>query len=264
MDLKLIDGKSLAQKHEQKLKKYLAKLNGPRVPSIVSFCNLEDPPSVKYTEMKKRKANDIGMFFYAENYDTSVSKELIADKIRFYNERTDIDGIMVQLPLPEHLNIIKEDLLNLIDPNKDIDGLTEISPYVSATVKGVVSILKSLKLSLKEMTFVVVGSNGQVGREMVRVLNDNRVKVLEVDQDDSRNKIKQGQIVISCTGQNGIILPSLIKKGAVLIDVGLGDFDPECFKKASRYTPIVGGVGPMTVISLMENAVESFEKRVLK
>lgn len=266
-----IDGRALAKLHEEQLRTKLSglQISGLRQPVVVSFCNTDDPPSVQYTEMKQRKAMEVGIDFRAEPYSTQTSREILTESIERYNSDPDIDGIMVQLPLPKKLNVIKDDLLNLISPKKDVDGLTGNGQFLSATAKGVMSILGSIGVDYNRV-YSVVGSQGQVGREIVKVLQTGEASVIEIDQknpETNLSDIQRSNIVISCVGKSGLILPEHIKDGSVLIDVGLGDvgnsmgdFDPACFVKASMYTPKIGGVGPMTVISLMENAVDAWKK----
>jgi methylenetetrahydrofolate dehydrogenase (NADP+) / methenyltetrahydrofolate cyclohydrolase len=264
MDSKLIDGKALAKSHEEALKNKLSSLNPKRKPTIVSFCNREDGPSVKYTEMKRQKAYEIGIDFIVEEYSLTTVKDEIVEKIQRYNVDGNVDGIMMQLPIPEELNIFQQDFLEVLDPEKDVDGLVENSPFLPATVKAVISILEECVPDWKSKTVGVVGSTGEVGKPLVKYLKENGVNVIETSRTvgDLENDLKVADVVISCVGKEHLIKPEMIKMEVVLIDVGLGDFDPGCFEKASFYTPKFGGVGPMTVISLMENAVDSFEERM--
>jgi methylenetetrahydrofolate dehydrogenase (NADP+) / methenyltetrahydrofolate cyclohydrolase len=268
---KIIDGNALAQKRQNDLCMILQAAQDEvafsseiiRKPTVVSFCNVEDPPSVKYTYMKLKKAEEIGIDFVAEDYDTNTPKEELEAMIQKYNEDPEVDGIMVQLPLPPELQVIKDDLLELITPTKDVDGLTLAGQewYDPATVLGVITILDEYCKGWKNKVIGVVGSEGEVGRPLVRVLNAYRVKeIREIDLEigDIKVDLKECDIVISSTGVEDLIKPEMIKNDAVLIDVGLGDIDAACYEKASLYTPKVGGVGPMTVISLMENVVQAY------
>lgn len=258
MDSKILDGKTLALKHEDILKQKLSQKT--RSPKIVSFCNKEDGASVTYTNMKKQKAGDLGIEFIAENYNSATPRDEIVKKIEKYNDDLGVDGIMLQLPLPESLS----GLLNLIDPQKDVDGLVKESPFLPATVKGVISILDEYIKRWETKVIAVVGALGSMGEVMTKALKERGVNIIEIDKKISAsnlNDCKDAEIVISCVGVRNLILPDYIREGATLIDVGLGDFDPATLQKASLYTPEKGGVGPMTVISLMENVVESNEKR---
>ena len=267
----ILNGKALALKHEELLKERLDKLakikrNGyPRQPQLVSFCNSEDLGSVKYTEMKQKKAEDLGINFLTEFYLRNETKEKIASDIAHYNRALDIDGIMLQLPLPETLESSEEKILNLIDPKKDVDGLVKTSPFLPATIKGVISILDEYIPDWRKMETAVVGATGEMGGDMIAALKDLGLYPLEISRrEDNFSEIKKAKLVISATGQEGLVTEDLIVEGVILVDIGLGDFDPSCFEKATAYTPKIGGVGPMTVISLMENVVDSYMKRVLE
>lgn len=258
MDSKILDGKTLALKHEDLLKQKLSQKK--HSPKIVSFCNEEDNASVMYTNMKKQKAGDLRIEFIAENYSSATPKDEIVKKIEKYNDDSGVDGIMIQLPLPESLN----GLLDLIDPQKDVDGLVKESHFLPATVKGVISILDEYIKGWETKIIAVVGALGSMGEAVTKALKERGTHVIEIDKKISAsnlNDCRDAEIVISCAGVRNLIILDHIREGAILIDVGLGDFDPATLQKASLYTPEKGGVGPMTVISLMENVVESYEKR---
>ena len=276
MDTKVIDGKALAKKHEDALKEKLVSIKKNkqslpfsakkgRNPMVVSFCNQDDPPSVKYTFMKMQKAKDIGIDFVAEEFSANTPEAKLAKLVKKYANNLSVDGILVQLPLPEELNPFKEELLNLIPPEKDVDGLTGKGLFLSATVKGVISILDEYIKDWQGKIIAIVGATGEVGGEMIVALKKMGLKPLEISRRANNfNELKKAQIIISVTGQLSLIKVEMISSGVVLIDVGLGDFNPKCYEKAEKYTPITGGVGPMTVISLMENVVESYERRMIE
>lgn len=259
-----MDGRALAKKREELLRNKLSKLARSRKPAMVSFCNTEDPPSVKYTKMKRGKASDIGMDFIVEEYTEQSGKDEIIKKVQGYNRDENIDGIMFQMPLPGALDKFRNELLTSIDPQKDVDGLIEDGPFVPATVKAVISIMEEYIPNWKTKNIAVVGSSGEVGRPLVKLLNKQGIDPVCINSKEGNleTDMRNSGIVISATGKKDLIRPEMIQEGVVLIDVGLGDFEEGCYRKASLYTPILGGVGPMTVISLMENAVESFEKRL--
>lgn len=272
-----IDGSKLAKTHALDLRKHLIKIRAHRPPSMVSFCNTDDDASIKYTRMKKDKAGEIGIFFQVEEYSKATSSQELADKIREYDFSPEFDGIMVQLPLPNDLVVIREDLKSLIAPEKDVDGLTDRGQeiYIPATAKGVMSIIDYLEsvedVNMVDQIAVILGSEGEVGRPMVRLLKERVAEVIGIDQKNGSpdyNLIKKSTIIVSCVGTSGLVVPEWMAPGAILIDIGLGtphnplgDFTNEAIQKSSFYTGKTGGVGPMTVISLMENVVESYERR---
>jgi methylenetetrahydrofolate dehydrogenase (NADP+)/methenyltetrahydrofolate cyclohydrolase len=212
--------------------------------------------------LKRKKSQNIGINFKLKNY-APKDYQLIVNDIKKLNMGPS-QGIMIQLPLPENFlpsGITQQEFLDLIDPERDIDGLHSHSLFIPATVKGVLAILEAEKID-SSLLIAVVGSEGLIGKSMVRWLGKKGFKVMEVDRNTkfTIKDLHQADVIISCTGVPSLIKPSEIKEGSVLIDVGLGDFDSECYKKASRYTESSGGVGPMTVISLMENVVMSYSK----
>ena len=290
MDSKVIDGNALAKRHEAAIKERLSRIKKDRNPAVVSFCNQDDPASQKYTFMKLAKASDLGIDFIAEEFSADTGREYLESLVKKYAADPGIDGILVQLPIPENLNPFREGLLNLIPAEKDVDGLLESSPFLPATVKAVISILNSLlrhsgldpesqKTEIlkqvqddnsvggvwwKDKKIAVVGATGEVGKPLVKYLKENNVEVVEISRNlgDLVSDLEDADIVVSATGEENLIKENMIKTGAILIDVGLGDFDPGCFQKASLYTPKIGGVGPMTVISLMENVTEAFLRKL--
>ncbi len=257
----MIDGKALALKHEEVLKEEVKGLEV--TPHVVSILIGNDVASEIYSRMKSEKAAELGFIFEVQNIPESASWESVTEFINGLNNDPEITGIMVQLPLPE--TFLKDhqlsDLLDLIDPQKDVDGLTTNSPFMPATVRGVMSILNSeLGIMNNGKLIAVVGALGTVGRALVDELEQKGNQVIQVDKElpeSSLDSIKEADVVISATGEKNLIKEEHVSDGVILIDVGLGDFDPGCYDKASAYTPIKGGVGPMTIISLMENIVES-------
>lgn len=261
METKIINGKALAAEHEEKLREVIEKLSG--IPQVVSFFDPNDRPSKIFSHLKKDKAQTLGIVFDLIEINPSVTVEILASLVEGFNKDQETSGVMFQLPLPTHLKSKQQYLLNLIKSSKDIDGLTGRS-FMPATIRGVLSILKDQKIDLESNIFAVVGSEGMMGKAMVKVLKEFGFKVSEIDKKISSsnlNDCRDADVVISCVGEKNLILPVHINEDAILIDVGLGDFDPECFKKSGAYTPEKGGVGPMTVISLMENIIDAYNNR---
>lgn len=256
---RIIDGLALASKHQGNIK--IDILNPPH---LVSFFDLNNKDCLFFTSRKQDKAWELGIAFDKIGITPDTDIKVIETLVEGFNSDPNTNGIMFQLPLPEHLQNYQDYLINLIRVEKDIDGLTGHGPYLQATVKGVLSILKSENVDLKYVKIAVVGSEGMVGKGFVQVLKDQDAQVIEVDKKlkgSSLDDLKDADVVISCTGVSNLIKSEHIKRGSVLIDVGLGDFDPSCYEKADAYTPVKGGVGPMTVISLMENVTEAATAR---
>lgn len=227
----VFDGRKFARKIEEGLPRVKAKL--------VVLLDPKNEAGVKYVEMKKRMADRLGV------------EMRIFDKpeIERWNADASVNGIVIQLPFPD-----SDKLINLIDPKKDVDGLRKDGPFKPAVVRAVMEILGD---SLKETPFksvLVVGSRGFVGRRLVKEL---RCKGMD-KEDFEPEKIKKADVVISCTGQEGLITGEMVKDGFIAIDVGYpkAEFTKEALAKARFYTPVPGGVGPVTVACLFANLVE--------
>ena len=274
MDSHIIDGKALGLKHEEALKQKVANLS--KKPKVVSILVGDDPPSLLYTKMKQKKAQDIGIDFEYIHFPASENFENVSMTILKLNQDPYVSGIMVQLPLPkEFLGDKKtDDLLQTIDQKKDVDGLTGAGTFLPAAVKAVMSILSAEEIILKDKFAVVWGNSKLVGAPIAEQLR-NRGALVSVITRDTPNKeqiTKRADLVVCATGTAGILKGEMVKDRVVVIDVGtlvieedndvpaqvLGDVDFESVSpKAFKITPVPGGVGPMTVVSLLENVVES-------
>jgi len=245
----------------------LIKLLG-RKPKLVTIYDPENEGARKYTEIKEKKAGELGIQF--EKFEilnpfASRVKFLINDQITKFNNDKNIDGVMIQLPLIDRET--DGELCKLIDPKKDVDGLNPSAGsgqvVMPATVRAVLEILKVAgtplifppKIGGKEKGgIVVVGNKGTVGSKLAEYL-----KCGGMDKDDfSPERIREADVVISATGQAGLIKPEMVKPGVICIDVGYpkGDFAPEVAKKAAFFTPVPGGVGPVTVAMLFRNLAD--------
>jgi methylenetetrahydrofolate dehydrogenase (NADP+) / methenyltetrahydrofolate cyclohydrolase len=253
----IFDGRMYAAKIEQEVREKVAKM--PRKPKLVSILDPNDVGSVVYTNIKKKKAESLGILF--ESYQLPVDSYQLINQL---NNDENVDGIMIQLPFSDSDNLIK-----LIDPKKDVDGLREGSEFMPATVRAVMEILNFACTPLSSLppnlggrwrqpegsTAVVIGNQGEVGSRLMKYLPENTIGMGRKDFDVE--KIKQADIIISCTGSEGLIKPEMISEGVICIDVGYpnGDFVPECAQKAAFFTPVPGGVGPVTVAMLFANLV---------
>lgn len=240
----VFDGNNFAKEIEEVLKNRIQALG--RAPKLAIVLSGGDLSSAKYVEMKKKKGIELGV-------EVSVLEKL-ADV-----SQVDFDGVMVQLPSDEDLS--------LIDPYKDVDGLNPNSEFVPATVKAVEKILdqayreteKDIDENLK---IAVVGSKGNVGRALVERMKRFGIEPGEFDLGDDLNQLIDYSVIISAVGKESLIRDEMVMKGAVCIDVGFpkGDFDHEIKNKALFWTPVPGGVGPVTVICLFENLVMAAEE----
>lgn len=269
---KIINGKKLAAPREQKLLAKLEKLE--EKPRVVSILIGDDPASLLYTEIKQKKAKELGIDFKPSYFPASVNYVNTLQLIKALNRTSGVDGVMVQLPLPKEFLRMHQphELLNAIDPGKDIDGLSVQSKFLPAAVKAVLSILEDEKVVVKGKKVVVVGISDLVGKPLARELEKMGSGVTSCNSktEDLKKETLQGDILISATGVPGIIKGDMVKEGAVVIDVGISEVDGKIkgdidfdgvLPKVSKITPVPGGVGPMTVISLMENVVECMERK---
>lgn len=276
MDNKIIDGKKLALKHEKVLKKKIQGL--VKKPKIISVLIGDDPASLMYSKMKQRKAADLGIDFELLNIPprgwdvVTRGWDVVTQEIKRLNQDPKIDGIMIQLPVPNEFlgNHRVEELLNLIDPKKDVDGLNYAhkgTPCVPAAVRAILAILKDEGVEVKNKKVAVLGRSKLVGKPVAEQLQKMGAKVLVGHSQtlDLKEITKDADIIISAVGKANLVTGEMIKKGVVIIDVGtsklngkiVGDVDfKSVTAKAVKITPVPGGVGPMTIISLMENVVE--------
>jgi len=284
----VIDGKVLADKLGKELAQKLGGLK--ERPLVVSILIGNDPNSLLYTQMKQKKAEEFNIDFLPMKFSIKTTFENVATQIKKLNHSPEVKGIMIQLPIPKDFlrGMQKNELIELIKPKKDIDGMVSGSPFLSATVKGVMKILEVIasgressglsgsdsqpglnqdhdvtnaprddSVWYRKTVFGVVGSEGEVGLPLVHELAGKGAK--EIIRLDKRNPecnmmdLQKADVVISCTGVQGLVDEEMVKEGVIAIDVGLGDFDEAVYEKASLYTPKYGGVGPLTIISLMEN-----------
>lgn len=271
----ILDGKKLRDKILENLSKKLAKSD--KKPTLAVILAGDDPASRIYVNNKKKTAEKVGINSVVYEYPASVSENELLGKIKGLNEDDSVTAILVQLPLPD--GISKENVINAISPKKDVDGLTRQNvgkmfsgekPYVyPCTPKGIIAILDEYGIEIDGKKAVVVGRSNLVGRPVAQMLLDRNATVTTCH---SRTKnlseiTKTADILVSAVGKQ-IVTSDMVKEGAVVIDVGIsrmedgkicGDVDFENVSKIASYiTPVPGGVGPMTIASLMSNTVELF------
>lgn len=277
-DPKLINGKKLARKREEDLRERVKKLR--RTPKVVSLLIGDDPPSILYTQMKQKKAEEVGIDFEPWYIEETKTYDEVVDLIRSLNVDPVVDGIMVQLPIPKKfLGTHKtRDLLQIINVRKDIDGLTPYSPFYTAAVVAVMTIIEEERIKVTGKRCVVVGASELIGKPIAYELEKlgGEVKVLDKHTKDLKLETGEADILVSATGVVDLIKGDMVKEGVVIIDVGVmvieeeedgkkektvkGDVEFESVApKASKITPVPGGVGPLTVISLMENVAKAAE-----
>lgn len=270
----ILDGKKVAAKLAQKVKEKVKNLNDQKI--FPTLCVIEvgnDPASEIYLRVKKNLAKKVGINEKTINFPKDVRQDQLLATIKKLNNDPAINAIMVQLPLPTHLDQAK--IIEAIDPKKDADGF---HPYnqgrlwqgnnqiVPATVRSIMTLLDEYDIELEAKLALIIGRSIIVGKPLASLLlNKNAtVTIAHSKTNNLADLIRQADIIISDVGQAHLIQESMVKPGAVLVDVGmnreegklLGDIDYDaCFSKASAITPVPGGVGPVTVASLMYQVV---------
>lgn len=280
MSAKIIDGKAVAADLKQQLKLATAErlAEGKRRPGLAVILIGANPASQVYVGSKRKSCEEIG--FKSEAYDlpeTATEEELLSliDKL---NHDDDIDGILVQLPLPQHISA--ETVIERIAPHKDVDGfhpynigrLAQRNPQLRpCTPKGVITLLRTTGVDLKGLEAVVVGASNIVGRPMALelLLAGCTTTVCHRWTNNLEEQVRRADLLVVAVGKAGFIPGEWIKQGAIVIDVGInrlengkltGDVEFEKAKeKASWITPVPGGVGPMTVATLLENTLFAAE-----
>lgn len=266
---KILSGKGLAAKIRQELKH---KIQKSRVtPGLAVILVGQDPASEMYVEFKSEASQEVGMYLQTFDFDEDVSEKKLLKTIEKLNRNKKIHGILVQLPLPDHIDTSL--VLETIDPMKDVDGfhpenvgwLSVGAPeMMPATTRGIWTLLDSANINVEGKHVVVVGASNIVGKPTAQLLLNEgaTVTVCHKKTKNLEEYTKKADILISATGVPNLIEASMVKKGAVVIDVGtarlngktVGDVDFEKVKEKAAYiTPVPGGVGPMTVASLLQN-----------
>lgn len=225
-----------------------------------------NPASETYVQIKAKRSAEVGIEFQVLRFPADADKSTIVHSINSLNTNATVSGILVQLPLPNTIDT--REVLAAIDPKKDVDGLTGKSQFLPATVKAVLTILETVigkkESNLSNKIVTVVGQGRLVGRPLGDYLQSKGVRVNRCDEQTGKSDLirltHKADILISATGVPGLITKDMVKPGAVVIDCGAPraevDFD-NVSKIAGWITPVPGGVGPLTVVSLLENTFEA-------
>ena len=286
MSLKL-DGKKLALDIEEKLQNYISvnKLIAKRIPGLAVIRIGEDPASGVYVKNKEKACSRVGIKSFIFHLEDTVSQKEVEKLIEKLNLDKNIDGMLLQLPIPKKFDA--QSLISNINPEKDVDGLNEknIGKLVknepamrSCTPAGIVNLLRSQSIPIEGMKIVVIGRSLLVGKPLsLMLLNLNGTVTMTHSKTKNLNKLcREADILIAAAGKPNLIDSSFVKDGAVIIDVGIhrlkssdknktrlcGDVLLEdVITKVSAYTPVPGGVGPMTVTMLLVNTIFSWQKQ---
>jgi methylenetetrahydrofolate dehydrogenase (NADP+)/methenyltetrahydrofolate cyclohydrolase len=287
MTAKLINGNEVAQQIREELKQETAQLKQKYnvVPGLVTILVGENPASVSYVTAKQKTSKELGFYSIQDNQPATITEEELLKLIDKYNKDPKIHGILVQLPLPKHINETK--VLYAIDPKKDVDGFHPVNvgklmigeaDYLPCTPAGIQQLLIRSGAKIEGAEVVVVGRSNIVGKPIANILLQKQkganatVTICHTGSKDMAFHTKRADILIVAAGKPKAITADMVKEGAVVIDVGVnrigmtpegkaklaGDVDFDGVKeKASAITPVPGGVGPMTITMLMMNTVKA-------
>ncbi len=280
--MQLIDGKALANKVQTEVAEEVERLKQEKnvVPGLAVILVGDDPASHAYVKMKAKACEKVGFYSITHNMPDTISQSEIIQIIEMMNANPHIDGILVQLPLPKHIDTDK--ILEVIDPKKDVDGfhaynvgrlVTNLDSFVPCTPLGVMKMFEAYDIDLEGKDVCVVGASNIVGKPMAALLlNANAtVTVTHIYTKDLKAHTAKADIVVVGVGVPGLIKEDMVKEGAVVIDIGInriedgslvGDVDfPKVSKKCSYITPVPGGVGPMTIAMLLSNTLKAAKAR---
>jgi len=281
----LIDGKKIAEEIRAELTRKVAALAGRGVvPGLAVILVGDNPASVSYVTGKEKACAEIGIQSFETRFPEDVSEAKLLDKIAECNRDPAVHGILVQLPLPDHID--ERRVISAIDPAKDVDGFTPINLgrmlleepcYIPCTPLGIIEMLTRGGVPLNGANAVVVGRSNIVGKPLANLLIrksiNATVTVCHTGTKDLASKVKAADIVIACAGRPGLVSADMVKPGACVIDVGVnripdatkkkgyrlsGDVDFDAIEKIAGWiTPVPGGVGPMTITMLLSNTIDA-------
>ncbi|MBE9006480.1 bifunctional methylenetetrahydrofolate dehydrogenase/methenyltetrahydrofolate cyclohydrolase FolD [Fortiea sp. LEGE XX443] len=281
--VKLLDGKALAAKIYQQLQTHIQELQTKvgRPPGLAVLMVGNNPASAAYVRNKEKACTQVGIASFGKHFPQETSQRELEDVIAELNEDERVDGILVQLPLPDHLDAVT--LLNRIHPDKDADGLHPVNlgrlvrgeaGLRSCTPAGVMRLLQEYEIPLGGKNAVVVGRSILVGKPMALMLleADATVTIVHSRSQNLSSITKNADILIAAVGRPGLITADMVKPGAIVVDVGMnrvtdtngksrlvGDAELESIAGVAEYlTPVPGGVGPMTVAMLLQNTFTSY------
>ena len=276
----ILDGKKLSQKIRAEVKKEVEELKKEGiVPGLAVILVGDDPASRVYVKMKKDACHDVGIYSVVHEFPETITEKELLSTIDMINENPNIHGLLIQLPLPKHIDTTK--ILERVSPDKDVDGfhpynmgrLVEgLDTFAPCTPLGVMEFFKEYNIDLYGKDACVVGASNIVGKPMWALLVNEMatVDICHIATKDLKEHTKRADIVIVGVGKPNLITADMVKDGVIVIDIGInrlpdgklvGDVDFEnVSKKASYITPVPGGVGPMTISMLLKNTLKAAKK----
>lgn len=261
--MNIIDGKKLSKKILEEVRNEVSGLT-----FIPVFCDVlvgSDSASIQYVNLKKKIALSVGIDFHDAHFDDNITTEALIEEIKKINKIVNMCGLIVQLPLPEHIDTKK--VLSSIDTSLDVDCLGEMASNTPPTAGACMYLLDSLNINLLDKKIVVLGAGELVGKPVSRILDLRNLShsVIDKKTENKEDLLKNADVIISGIGQGKYIKGDMIKQGAVIIDAGtsessgsiVGDVDFDSVEPlASFVSPVPGGVGPVTVAMLFKNVLE--------
>lgn len=277
-----LSGKELALNLKTSLKEAILKgiEEGKRQPALASVIVGEDGGSLSYIRGQKKVSEELGIKYDMRTFDGKISEKEFIKEIEELNSNEEIDGIIIQLPLPVHLN--EDKILSYISADKDVDGLTDVNfgkfckgreAFIPCTARSILKLIKSTEENLEGKKTVVLGRSNIVGKPVAMLLlgENTTVSICHSKTENMKEICRGADILISAMGQPAYITKAFVKDGAIVIDVGTtmvegkvrGDVEFEEVSQVAGYiTPVPGGVGAMTTTMLMENTYEAWVKNV--
>ena len=276
----ILDGKALAKKQEEKMRAEVENLHQKGiVPALAVILVGDDAPSASYVSMKTKACHRVGIDSVTQTYHKNISQNQLLHAIKTLNEDERIDGILVQLPLPPHINT--QAVLEMIDGSKDVDGFhpynigrmhAGLPSFLSATPMGVMQLLKEYQIDVQGKNVAIIGASNIVGKPLAALMLQAgaTISLCHIHTKDVSFYTKQADIVCVGVGKPNLITPDMVQEGAIVIDIGInrlengalvGDVAQEVAQKSSYFTPVPGGVGPMTISALLQNTIQAAKNR---
>jgi len=278
----IISGKELSKEIREEIRLQVIDLKEKydTVPHLAVVLVGEDPASQSYVKAKERACIKAGIKSTVIRKDNTITEKELLDLVSELNNDKDIHGLLVQLPLPKHID--EDKVIDAIDISKDVDGFHPLNvgymhlgrtAVLPATPKGIMTMIKSKNIELKGKDAIIIGRSNIVGKPIAMLLMKEHatVTIAHSRTQNLKEKCLQADVIVAAVGRANTVTEDMVKDGAVIIDVGVnrvegklvGDCDFENIKgKASYITPVPGGVGPMTITSLLQNTIECFERLV--
>ncbi len=291
MDTKIIDGKLISEQIKKEIAAEVADMidHGKDAPHLAAVIVGEDGASQTYVASKEKACHSVGMTSSVYRLPARTTEEELLQTVEFLNNDPEIDGYIIQLPLPKHID--EDKIINAIKPSKDVDGFTSINVgrlqlglpcFVPATPNGIMELIKRSGIETVGKDVVVLGRSNIVGTPMAILMSrkgiDSTVTLCHSKTKNLPDICRRADILVAAIGKQGFVTADMVKPGAVVIDVGIhriedpnspkgykimGDVDfEEVAKVASAITPVPGGVGPMTIVSLLQNTLKAAKGEV--